>query len=186
MAEKPERTPLRPTPPRHAPKAPAPADTLPPDVVVTRLRAIREQLPDLHVLTAQQRRVLTRLRAHPSNAGMQVTIAMLSDSEASQIAVGQTEEDVRRWLENADEWTAVEGELRGMLRGVTDANLMRFQRASEVTARVYNICQQLARDPAHAHLRPYLDEILRLRNIARRKKSRQAPESTDEAESTEP
>ena len=156
---------------------------LSPATVVARLRELQAQIPDIAPLTPEERKVLTRARSAATTAGMTTTILLMSHSDLAQQAVGQTPNEVRQWVNDSIDWVAVERELRVVLRGVSDANLVRFRRASQITARVYNICQQLARDPAHAELRPFLQEILREREIARRKKSRRTPDPEVDPES---
>jgi hypothetical protein len=41
----------------------------------------------------------------------------------------------------------------------------------------YSISKQLARDPAHADLLPHVQEVRRLRSIARRRRGTRSPES---------
>lgn len=153
-----------------------PKPKLSPEMVVARLRELQEQIPDIAPLRPEERKVLIRARSASTTAGMDATIQLMSHSDLAQQAVGQTPDEVRQWVNDSTDWVSVEHELRVVLRGVSDANLVRFRRASQITARVYNICTQLARDPVHAELRPFLEEILRLREIARRRKSRRTPD----------
>ena len=78
--------------------------------------------------------------------------------------------------DDANRWTAVEDELRTMLKGVAGANLIRRQRIALIAAQAFTIGSQLARDPAYAVLVPHVQEIKRLKSFTRRKKA-QAPGS---------
>jgi hypothetical protein len=73
--------------------------------------------------------------------------------------------------EEANRWTAVEDELRAMQNGVAGANLIRHQRIALASGQACSIGAQLARDPAHADLVPQVQEIRRLKRLARRKKA---------------
>ncbi len=77
---------------------------------------------------------------------------------------------MRQLVEEANRWTAVEDELRAMLKGVAGANLIRRQRVGLLSVQAYVISQQLARDPSNAGLLSHVEEIKRVRGLARRRK----------------
>jgi hypothetical protein len=143
---------------------------LPPEDVVTQLRGLRQQIGEVTPLTKQQRTVLRRHAALP-NGVVQASINALGASDDVQQALGQPADDVRQLAEEANRWTAVEDELRAMLKGVAGANLIRRQRVGLVSVQAYVISQQLARDPRNASLLPHVQEIKRLRGLGRRKKT---------------
>ncbi|HEX3070001.1 MAG TPA: hypothetical protein VHX14_15645 [Thermoanaerobaculia bacterium] len=142
---------------------------LPPEDVVTQLRVLLQQIGEVTPLTKQQR---TALRAHAAlpNGVVQASINVLGASASVQQALGQPADDVRQLAEDANRWTAVEDELRSMLKGIAGANLIRRQRVGLVSVQAYVISQQLARDPRNASLLPHVQEIKRLRSLVRRKK----------------
>ncbi len=153
---------------------PQPAPTLAPEAVVEVLRTTRAQIGEVAPLTAAQRKTL-RGRIKTSNPILQASINVIGALDNVAQAVGQPADGVRQLYDEANRWTAVEDELRGMLNGVSGANLIRRQRLALITAQAYSIGSQLARDPANAVLVPHVEEIKRLKSFARRKKTAQAP-----------
>jgi hypothetical protein len=160
-----------------AAEVPQPAPTLSPETVVEQLRAIRAQIGEVTPLTSRQRTTL-RSRARASNPILQASINVIGALDNVSQAVGQPAGQVRELQEEANRWTAVEDELRTMLKGVNGANLIRRQRIVLIAAQAANIGAQLARDPANAVLIPHVEEVRRLRSFARRKKAEPAPDGT--------
>ena len=95
-----------------------------------------------------------------------------------------TRKDALKLVDKGNRWTAVEAELRTTLNGIAGANLLRRYRIELLAARACSISALLARDPANAILIPHVEEIRRLRSIARRRKRRQAPEAPAPAAET--
>ncbi len=145
-------------------------DGIPPGELVDRLRELQRQIPDYAPLTDAERTALMKVRAAISDAALQESINLIGASDGAQAAIGQTYEEVRKYVENTALWSAVETQLKAMYRGVADANLVRWARADQIATQAYLICQQLAKDSANAHLRPGVTEILRLRKLRRRKR----------------
>ncbi len=153
---------------------PQPAPTLSPEVVVEQLRVMRGQIGEVSPLTPDQRKTL-RNQTRTTNQILQASINVIGALDNIAQAVGQPADNVRQLFDEANRWTAVEDELRGMLNGVAGANLIRRQRVALVTAQAFTIGVQLARDPANAVLVPHVLEIKRLKSFNRRKKAAQAP-----------
>jgi len=164
----------KPEKPSAAADIPQPAPTLAPEVVVEQLRVMRGQIGEVSPLTPDQRKTL-RNHARTTNAILQASINVIGALDNVAQAVGQPADNVRQLYDEANRWTAVEDELRGMLNGVAGANLIRRERVALVTAQAFSIGVQLARDPANAILVPHVLEIKRLKSINRRKKGAQAP-----------
>jgi hypothetical protein len=112
------------------------------------------------------------------------SINVIGASDIITQAVGQPAEDVRQLVDETNRWTAVEDDLRAMLNGVAGANLLRRQRAVFIARQASNIALQLARNPANAGLVPHVQEIQRLKKIARRKKTQPAPQPLTPAPET--
>jgi hypothetical protein len=149
---------------------------LTPEQVVEQLRVLRQQIADVAPLTKAERDV-ARHQARVPNSVVQASINVIGASEGVSQAVGQSAGEVRQLVEETNRWTAVEDELRGMLKGITDANLSRRKRTTLLAAKAYLIGQQLARDPGEPSLRPHVQEIKRLRALARgRKPAAQPPQ----------
>lgn len=149
--------------------SPQTTPALTPEALVEHLRALRTQIADVTPLTAEQRRALQG-RARASNEILQASINVLGAMEVISTAVGQPPAEVRQLHDEANRWTAVEDELRVMLKGVAGANLIRRQRVVFAATQAAGIGVQLARDPANAVLVPHVEEIKRLRRLSRRKK----------------
>jgi hypothetical protein len=160
---------------------------LTPEQVVEQLRVLRQQIADVSPLTRVERKVASRQASVPNNV-VQASINVIGASEVVSHAVGQGADEVRQLVDDTNRWTAVEDELRGMLKGIADANLGRRQRTGIIAAQAYIIGQQLARVSGNAALRPHVQEIKRLRALARRRKpaaqSPQPPQSPAAAEDT--
>src|SRR5689334_22283831 len=157
-----------------AAEIPQPSPKLTPEAVVEQLRALRGQIGEVSQLTPQQRRAL-RQQVKVPDAVLQSSINTIGVMGSVASAVGQPAEDVRGLHAEAARWTAVEDELRAMLNGVAGANLVRRQRVVLVAAQAFGVSQLLARDPANADLVPHVQEIKRLKRVARHKKSAQPP-----------
>lgn len=143
---------------------------LTPQAVVAQLRALQLQIPELAPLTFRERRFLQTSRRVPEGV-VQATITMIEVSEGVRHAIGQDAEDVRLLVDDTVGWGAVEIELKAMLRGIADANLLRRQHARLTVAQAFGIVTQMVRNPENAALRPHLDEVKRLRGLARRRKA---------------
>lgn len=152
---------------------------IPPGELVDRLRELQEQIPDFAPLTDAQRLSLMKVRAAISDAALQSSINLIGAWDGAEAALGQTYEEVRQYVDYTARWSTVEGQLKAMLRGVSDANLVRWARADQIATQAYLICQQLAKDPAYARLRPRIAEILRLRKLRRRKRPQPAAQAAD-------
>src|SRR5207302_3082385 len=115
-------------------------------------------------------RLIARRQGRMSQEVIEASAQVISASDTVLQGVGQTTDEVRQLVTDSSEWDVVERELRAMLKAVADANLVRRQRASIAASRAYLIAQQVARDPNNASLRPHVEEVKRLKALARRKK----------------
>ncbi|HEV7428404.1 MAG TPA: hypothetical protein VGQ46_18765 [Thermoanaerobaculia bacterium] len=138
--------------------------------VVAQLRNLKQHIGEMTPLTKLQRKTLARHAGLPNNV-VQASINALGASADLQQALGHPADDVRQMAEDANRWTAVEDELRAMLKGIAGANLIRRQRVGLLSVQAYVMTQQLARDPNNAGLLPHVEEIKRLRGLGRRKKT---------------
>ena len=159
-----------------------PATPLPPEAVVEQLRATRAQIAEVAPLTGPERQLL-RNRTRTSTTVLQASINIIGALDVVEQAVGHPADEVRQLFADANRWTAVEDELRGMLNGVSGANLIRRQRLAFIAAQAYTIGTRLARDPAYAILLPHIQEIKRLKSFKRRRKA--SPRDAENVENTE-
>ncbi len=156
---------------------------VPVQTIIDQLRATAGQFPDIAPLTPQER-LIARRQGRTSQEVIEASAQVISASDTVLQGVGQTTDEVRQLVADSSDWNVVERELRAMLKTVADANLVRRQRASIAASRAYLIAQQVARDP-NANLRPHVEEVKRLKALARRKKpATQVP--PPQPKSTEP
>ena len=88
-------------------------------------------------------------------------------------AVGQPLEDVLQLQSDSVHWSLVADELRSFLKGIEGANLLRREELAFIASQAYSFGSQLARSPDNADLVPQVEEIKRLKTLARRKKATQ-------------
>ncbi len=137
---------------------------------IDQLRALAQQLPDIAPLTKAEREVVRR-QGRVARTVVDATISVIGNSDPVQSAIGQPVDEVKQFVSANADWREVEDQFRAVLKGISDANLVRRQRLTLLTARAYIIGLQVARDPENAELRPHLDEVKRQKVLARRKKS---------------
>ena len=146
-----------------------------PQEVADQLRAIRDRIADVTPLTRDQREAVRGLSRTVTNEILQASIGAIGSADIVAMAIGQQPDDVRALYDEANRWNAAEAELRTLLRGIAGANLVRFQRLALIIKRAYGVSAQLATDPAHAELLPQVEEIKRLKRLARGKKKPTPP-----------
>lgn len=91
-------------------------------------------------------------------------------------AVGQPLDQVRQLQVEAIGWDAAADELRTLLKAIESASIVRRERLAFIGSQAYLFGSQLAKDPANADLLPQVEEIKRLKALARRKKTQPAPQ----------
>ncbi len=165
-----------------AAETPQAGPSVTPEQMVAQLRAWRQQA-EFAPLTAEERKQLRDRIRLPDNV-VQASISVIGALDNVEKGVGQPAGDVQQLVDKANRWTVVEAELRTTLNGIAGANLRRRYRIELLAVRACSISAQLARDPANAILIPHVEEIRRLRSIARRRKRQQAPEATAPAAAT--
>jgi hypothetical protein len=154
-----------------------------PDQAVELLRALLAQLPSVTALTAKERSLL-RSRARVPDSVVQASINFLGTSGKIKDAVGQPAEDVVQLVGDANRWDVVTTELKGLLSNISDANLVRRQRAGLIAIQVYGVGRNLALDASNAELRPHVEEIKRLKRVARGRKASSGTPQTPASDTT--
>ena len=142
---------------------------LTPEDYLEQLRALRAQVAEVTPLTAAERKAL-RNQTIASDVVLQASINIIDAHPSVGRGVDHTAAEVRSMDAETYRWMEVEGELRLQLSGVIGANLVRRQRVSLIAMQAYVIGSQLARHPDYADLIPWVEEIKRLRRIAKRRK----------------
>jgi len=140
-----------------------------PDSIIEQLRAIRVQIPEYTQLPIPDAKAIRRV-AHMNADFLDAAINVVGASEIVQTAVGHTHVDLREENDQAGRWTAVEDELRAMLKGVVAANLIRRHRVGLAALQAYSISRQLIRQKQHADLLPHVQGMKRLAKFGRKRK----------------
>lgn len=141
---------------------------LTPEEMLEQLRALLARVPDVPVLTPNERKLLAKATRLP-DAEVVASLDVARVSERVTQAIGTTPDNAKQLLEDAQKWGPVEREIRGVFKAVADANMVRRQRATIIAIQAYAIGQQLARDPEHAGIVPHVQEVKRLKALRRRK-----------------
>src|SRR3954447_26909706 len=140
-----------------------------PDSIIEQLRAMRQQIPDYAQMPIPDAKAIRRV-AHMNPDFIDAAINAVGASQVVQTAVGRTPVDLRAEDEQASRWTAVEDELRAMLKGVVTANLIRRHRVGLAALQTYSISRQLIRQKEHADLLPHVQGMKRLSKFGRKRK----------------
>jgi len=152
-------------------EAAAATDTpmLAPEQVVDQLRVLRQQIPEFVQLPNNRELKQIRRTASLNVDFAHEAINAVGASDIVQSVIGNTPDELHQAEDEAGRWTAVESELRAMLRGVSAANLMRRHRISHAALQAYNVSKQLVRQEDHADLLPHVERMSRLRKFGRRR-----------------
>ena len=137
-----------------------------PEAVVERLRALRAEIPDYSQLTIADAASLRRASTVDEKF-VQASINAIGASDTVRGAIGRTPDVMREEIDEIARWTAVEDELRAMLKGVMAANLTRRHRLGRTALQAYHISRQLVRQPEHGDLLPHVQEMKRLLRFGR-------------------
>jgi len=148
---------------------------LSPDEFVRELRSLRERMPVPD--PAQTTAALRRRLAHVNADFVTASVSAAGVSEAVQMALGRSDEDLRQEIDAAGRWTAAIDEIRALLQSTIMANTVRKQRIGLAALQTYQICRQLIRDEAQRpRLATHLGEMKRLNRFGRpRRKATPAP-----------
>jgi hypothetical protein len=172
------------TTPNAAADTPQPQPSLTPDAAIEQIRSFRAQLPAVGSLTAKQRRALRNLAA-TSDPIVQASLNVIGVSDVVSSAMGQPLDGVRALQQEAILWKSVEEEARNLVTGIAGANLLRRQKLAVLGAQAYAIGTSVAKVPENEVLVSHVEEIKRMKRIARRKKSvAPAPQQPSPAPST--
>jgi hypothetical protein len=156
------------TTPNAAADTPQPQTALTPDAAIAQIRAMRAQLPEVATLTAKQRAAL-RNSSQTSEPIVQASLNVIGVLDVVESALGQPLDNVRALQQEAILWKAVEGEARSLVAGIAGANAMRRHTLATIGAQAYAISSQVAKVPENEVLISHVEEIKRLKRIARRR-----------------
>ncbi|HEV8433916.1 MAG TPA: hypothetical protein VGR95_10925 [Thermoanaerobaculia bacterium] len=156
--------------PNAAADTPQPQTALTPETAIEQIRTMRGQLPEVATLSVQQRAKL-RNSSQTSEPIVQASLNVMGVSGVVEAAVGQPLDTVRALQKEAILWKAVEDEARNLVTGLAGANAMRRHTLATIGGQAYAIASQVAKVPENEVLISHVEEIRRLKRIARRKKS---------------
>ena len=144
---------------------------LTPEAVIEQLRTMRSQIDEVAPLSKEQRKLVKQRLRTQSKSIVEASINVIGVLENVSQAIGQPLDEVRQLQDDSLRWDAVAEEARAFLKGIEGANLNRRQRLALIGTQAYSIGTQLARDPAKAVLVPHVEEVKRLKGVARRRKT---------------
>ncbi|HEX7193202.1 MAG TPA: hypothetical protein VF381_16645 [Thermoanaerobaculia bacterium] len=157
-----------------------------PNAVIQQLRVLKAEIDEAKPLSNAERALLkARTRKQPPHI-VEASINVIGKSEKVAQAVGQPLDEIRQLQVDAIDWDAVADELRSFLKAVEGASVVRRERLAFIGVQAYAIGSRLVKDPANADLLPQVEEIKRLKALARRKKTQAAPQSPSPAPEPHP
>jgi hypothetical protein len=142
---------------------------LAPEQVVEQLRVLRERIPEFVQLPNNRETRQIRRDARLSVDFAHEAFNAVGASNVVQDLIGNSPDDLHKAEDEMARWTAVESELRAMLRGVAAANLVRRRRIGHAALQAYNVSSQLVKLDEHAHLLPHVERMRQLRKAGRRR-----------------
>ncbi|HYI11003.1 MAG TPA: hypothetical protein VEK57_18240 [Thermoanaerobaculia bacterium] len=146
------------------------SSTLGPEDVTVQLRTMESQMAGVAPLTKAQRKQLRkRIRSHPKGV-VEASINVIGVLGNVSQAIGQPLDEVRQLQDETIRWEAAADQTRAFLKVLEGANLVRRERLALIASQTYAIASQLAKDPDKAALVPHLEEVKRLKSVARRRK----------------
>ncbi|HEY2325771.1 MAG TPA: hypothetical protein VGJ82_23140 [Thermoanaerobaculia bacterium] len=154
---------------------------LTPDAAIEQIRSFRAQIPAVAMLTEEQRKLL-RNTSQTDEAIVQASLNCIGVSNVVSSAVGQPLERVREIQHEAILWKAVESEARNLVAGLAGANALRRDWLAVLGVNAYAIATQAARVPENEVLVSHVEEIRRLKKLARRKKRAKAAPKAENKE----
>jgi hypothetical protein len=147
-----------------------------PETALEQLRLLRTQFAEYVQLRVTDAKAFRRV-ANINELFKQASMNTVGASSAVGSALGIKPQDLLRESEEAARWSAVEDELRTMLKGVAAANLVRRYRVGLASLQAYNIARQLVRQDEHLDLLPHVQEMKRLKKLGRRRKDADQPQA---------
>ncbi|HYI12947.1 MAG TPA: hypothetical protein VEK57_28125 [Thermoanaerobaculia bacterium] len=141
-----------------------------PEDVTVQVRTMESQIESVAPLTKAQRKQLKQRIRNQPKAVVEASINVIGVLGNVSQALGQPLDDVRQLQDETIRWEAAADQTRAFLRVLEGANLVRRERLALIAGQTYAIASQLAKDPEKAVLVPHLEEVKRLKSVARRRK----------------
>lgn len=152
---------------------------LTPQEFISALRDLMARVPAPPPLSKAERK-LAHNNARMSDDELHASAGIVGASEVIATTIGFTADDVRQIMDDAYLWRPAQNELRGALRSVTDANIVRRARASIIAREAYAIGREMLRSPGFSHLEEHVATVRRLKALRRRGKPRSTPDAAEE------
>lgn len=145
------------------------AEPFTPEQIVENLRLLREHIPDFGPLAVPDAAALHKTaRVHDDLVQAATNTAGASPHVTS--AIGMDADALRKERLAVGRWSAVEEELRTMLKGVASANLVRRHRLGMAVLQTYFIARQLVRVREHADLLPHVAAMRKANKFGRKRR----------------
>lgn len=142
--------------------------------LVELLRGLQSQIPEFVQLPNSRQMKMIRRRASVNVEFAREAINAAGASETVQHVIGSTPEEMHAAENEIGRWSAVEAELRAMLRGVTAANTLRRERLGLAALQVLNVSRELVRREEHSGLWPHVEAMSRIPKYSRRRRTKPA------------
>lgn len=151
-----------------------------PVTLVDGLRQLQQWIPQFIQLTLREEQSMNRA-AHLPPEFLAAGLHAAGVWEGTKQTTGMTAEELRELDGDTRSWDDVAREMRAVLKGIDDANLTRKHRLGRAILDLYWMLGTLRRSPAHAHLRPYYEEMKRAYRLSRKKpRPRKAAKKVEE------
>ena len=142
---------------------------LTPEAAIEQIRSFRAQIPAVAILNEEQRKLL-RNTSQTAIPIVEASLNVIGVSDVVSSAVGRPLESVRTLQREAILWKAVEAEARSLVAGLAGANALRRDQLAVLGVNAYAVASQASRVPENEVLVSHVEEIRRLKKLARRKK----------------
>ncbi len=141
-----------------------------PATLIAAFRYLQQRIPGFTQLTVpEQRAMMSVIYLDPEFAEIVLTGA--SAWPALKKTLGVTADELREEDEAIGRLEALSREIEVLRKGVDGAIATRRHRLGTTILQIYSIFGTLLKDPAHAHLRPYYEDMKR----AYRRRGKKAP-----------
>ncbi len=144
--------------------------------MVAALEQFEALIPDFGHLTNDQIIALRRVATLDPD-WVDLAVIAVGASPTVEVVLGETYDALRNEIDDINRWGQVEQQLRGMLKGIVNANLVRRHRVGLKALQAYGIIRQLIRQPEHRNdLLSHYDKLKQMNKLGKRKKTEEPPD----------
>jgi hypothetical protein len=149
-----------------------------PAEMVAALEQFEARIPDFGHLTNDQIIALRRVATLDPD-WVDLAVIAVGASPTVEVVLGETYDALRNEIDDIYRWGQVEQQLRGMLKGIMNANLVRRHRVGLKALQAYGIIRQLIRQPEHRNeLLSHYEKLKQMNKLGKRKKKTEEPPDT--------